>query len=308
MKKERKPVTVAPNFYQIGTPAYPAYVSTGDEAMIIEGGITATFPILVDQISALGIDPNRIKYLVITHTHPDHIGAVTRMKKLWPHLQVVASHAAEKILKDQEAVKDYANLDNGINEILMIKGELEQWPAEFENPAFEVDRVVKEGDKLDLGCGNVWTIYDSPGHSSCHLSLHNEREEILVVGDATGLYDFETDLFWPNYFDSLETYCNSIRKLAGLPARIGALSHNGTVRGEVKEYFRKAMKATQSYHLTMLKRNGNGDDSARMALETAKWVYTFTNMQPFRVIHGLSKLMMKRSQSAGDMEDLFTLS
>ena len=307
MKKETKPITVTPNFYQIGTPAYPAYLSMGDDAMIIEGGISVTFPIIVDQIKTLGIDPNRIKYIIITHTHPDHIGAVPKIKKLWPHLKVVASPTAEKILKSEEAVKEFIRVDNVITEILMIKGEIEEWPAEFENPTFEVDRVVNEGDKLNLGSGNVWTIYDTPGHSSCHISLHNESQEILVIADATGLYDFERDLFWPNYFDSLETYCNSIRKLAGLPATIGALSHNGIINGEVKQHLQKAIKATESYHTQMLKNEGNGRDPSKVALETAKWVYTFTNMQPFATIHGLSKLMMKRSLSAADKKNLFTI-
>ena len=307
MRKENKPITVTPNFYQIGTPAYPAYLSTGDDAMIIEGGISVTFPIIVDQIKTLGIDPNQIKYIVITHTHPDHIGAVPRIKELWPHLKVVAGPTAEKILKSEDAVKEFVRVDNAITEILMIKGEIEKWPAEFENPTFEVDMVVKEGDKLDLGLGNVWTIYDTPGHSSCHISLHNESEEILVIADATGLYDFEKDIFWPNYFDSLESYCSSIRKLAALPARIGALSHNGIITGEVKRHFQKAIKATESYHNGMLKRRGNGEDPAKVALEMAKWVYTFTNMQPFATIHGLSKLMMKRSQSVADKTNLFTV-
>jgi hypothetical protein len=56
----------------------------------------------------------------------------------------------------------------------------------------------------------------------------------------------------------------------------------------------------------MLRRLSNGEDSRQVSLATARWVYTFTNMQPFEVIHGLTRLMMKRSQSAAGKEDLFT--
>ena len=86
--------TIAPNFYQLGTPDYPAYLSMGDKGMIIEGGTGATFPIIVDQVGELGIEPERIEYLALTHTHPDHIGAVPHLKKLWPHLKVIASDLA----------------------------------------------------------------------------------------------------------------------------------------------------------------------------------------------------------------------
>jgi len=47
----------------------------------------------------------------------------------------------------------------------------------------------------------------------------------------------EKDTFWPNYFSSLEFYCDSIRKLASLPAQRGALCHNGVIEGGIK--FRK---------------------------------------------------------------------
>jgi len=305
-EKRYEPLTITPDFYQLGTPAYPAYLSLGDDGMIIEGGTSATFNIIVEQIKELGIEPERIKYLTLTHTHPDHIGAVPHLKRLWPHLKVVAGTVAAKLLKNEEMVKEFIRVDGIISEILLIKGAIAQWPPEFENPTFEVDIVVKEGDRIDLGSGVVWTIYETPGHSPCHISLYNESEGILVIGDATGLYDPERNLFWPNYFDSLEAYCNSIRKLATIPARIGALSHNGIVY-DVRHHLQKAIRATESYHTEMLKKLGDGQDSRKVSLETARWVYTFTNMQPFELIHGLTRLMMKRSQSAADSKNLFTI-
>ena len=98
------------------------------------------------------------------------------------------------------------------------------------------------------------------GHSPCHISLYNRSEGILVVGDATGFHVSEKDVFWPNYFSSLEDYCSSIEKLATLPSRIAALSHNGVISGDIKSYLQKALKATENYHQEMLERLGNGED------------------------------------------------
>jgi len=300
-------VAITPDFYQLGTPSYPAYLSMGDDGMIIEGGTGATFTIIADQINGLGIQPERIKYLALTHTHPDHIGAVPHLKKLWPHLKVLGSAAAAKLLSREGMVEDFLRMDRTITEILLIKGDIAEWSIELEDPVFEVDVVVKEGDRIDLGSGVVWTIYETPGHSPCHISLYNESEEILVIGDATGIYEPEKEVFWPNYFQSLEDYCNSIRKLAALPARIGARSHGGVVEGEVRHYLQRVMKATESYHSGTLERLRNGEDSKKISLETAKWVYTFTNLQPFELIHAMTRLMMKRSQAAADKENLFLI-
>ncbi len=302
---EKRYKSITPNFYQIGTPAFPAYLSLGDDGMIIEGGTGATFKTIVEQINELGIEPERIKSLTLTHSHPDHIGAVPHLKKLWPHLKVAASSVAAKLLTNERVIKEFLWVDRSISKIMLAKGEITEPPPELDNYTFEVDMVLQEGDRLDLGAGIVWTVYETPGHSPCHISLFEEKEGILVIGDATGFYVPEKDVFWPNYFDSLETYCNSIRKLSALPAQRGALSHNGVVEGGIRDYFQKAIRATESYHLEMLARVSNGEDTENIALDKAKWVNTLTDIQTFEVMQNLAKLLINRSQSAADKENLF---
>ncbi|MCX6009248.1 MAG: MBL fold metallo-hydrolase [Chloroflexi bacterium] len=306
-KKRHEPVTITRSFYQLGTSSFPAYLSLGDDGMLIEGGTGATFAIIVEQIEELGIEPERIKYVVLTHTHPDHIGAVPHLKRLWPHLKIAASPIAAKLLKSQRMLKEFLVTDRSITEIMINKGEIAELPPELENYIFEVNNVLEEGDRLDLGSGIVWTVYYTPGHSPCHISLFEEKEGTLAIGDATGFYVPEKDVFWPNYFDSLEAYCNSIRKLSALPAQRGALSHNAVVDGWLGQYFQRAIMAAESYHLEMLKRLGNGDDAEEIALEKAKWVNSLTDIQTFEVMYSLAKLMLARSQSEAGKEKLFTI-
>jgi glyoxylase-like metal-dependent hydrolase (beta-lactamase superfamily II) len=304
-------VRITPNFYQLGTPSFPAYLSLGDDGMIIEGGTGATFAIIINQLKELGIKPERIKYLFLTHTHADHIGAIPRLRRIWPHLKVVASPAGEKLLTrlvtKEGALKEFITTDRDIAEIMLSKGEIDAVPPELDSYTFGVDVMVKEGDRLDLGSGVSWTVYDTAGHSPCHISLHNEREGTLVIGDATGFYAPEKDIFWPNYFSSLEAYCGSIRKLASLPARRGALCHNCIIEGGVKRYFQRALGATESYHREMMARLDRGEDPEEIALEKARWVVTFTALLPFEGIRALATLLLRRSQSAVVSEDLFAI-
>jgi glyoxylase-like metal-dependent hydrolase (beta-lactamase superfamily II) len=306
-KKRHEPISITRSFYQLGTPSFPAYLSLGDNAMLIEGGTGATFAIIVEQIKELGIEPERIEYIALTHTHPDHIGAVPHLKRLWPHLKIAASSLAAKLLKSQRMIKEFRENDRTISEIMINKGEIAELPPELENYIFEVDKVLEEGDRLELGSGIVWTAYHTPGHSPCHVSLYEEKEGTLAIGDATGFYVPEKGVFWPNYFDSLEAYCNSIRKLAALPARRGALSHNTVVDGWLEGYFQKAIKATESYHLEMLERLGKGEDPEKIALDKAKWVNSLTDIQTFEVMYNLAKLMLARSQSESGKKKLFTI-
>lgn len=306
-EKRHKPITITPNFYHLSTYSHPVYLSLGDDGMLIEGGTGAATPIIVEQIKELGIEPKRIKYITLTHTHGDHIGSVLHLQKLWPHLKLVSSPVAARLLKDEAMIKDFIHVDRKIAEIMVSKGDVSELPPDLENYSFNVDQIVKEGDRLDLGSGIVWTIYETPGHSPCHISLCEKKEETLVIGDTTGFYAPHKNAFWPNYLESLENYCNSIRKLSTLSARRGALSHHGVIEGLSKEYFRKALKATESYHLEMMERLGKGEDPKQIALDKANWVSTLTDRQPYELMVSVARILMKRSQSESSKNGLFTL-
>ena len=86
-----EPIAITPNFYRLGTPAFPAFLSLGKVGMIIEGGTGPTFEMIVEQVKTLGVDMKKIEYILLTHTHADHIGALPHLKHRWPHLKLVAS-------------------------------------------------------------------------------------------------------------------------------------------------------------------------------------------------------------------------
>ncbi|MCJ7596362.1 MAG: hypothetical protein MUO52_16460, partial [Desulfobacterales bacterium] len=140
---------------------------------------------------------------------------------------------------------------------------------------------------------------DTPGHSPCHISLYEKKEGTLAIGDTTGFYVPEKDMFWPNYFQSLEAYCESIRKLSALPANRAALSHNGVVQGDVRGYLQKAMEATENYHRELLQRLSIGEVAEKIAMDKALFVSGLTDIQPFKVMYDLCKVMIKRSQTNG---------
>ena len=304
-KKTPSPIKITPHFYQLGTPSFPAYLSLGKDAMIIEGGTGPTYAFIVEQIHELGIDPQSIKYVALTHTHFDHIGAVPRLKKLWPHLKLVVSKIGVESLAKPEMLPGFLKIDGDIANIMLNKGAISEIPPKLDEYRFDVDIQVNEGDHIDLGDGIKWTVYNTPGHSPCHISFHEEKEKTLVIGDATGFYVPEKHVFWPNYFVSLETYCNSIRKLSGISAERGALCHNTVVQKDVAQFLSDALAATEAYHNELMARLAKGEDFAVIAKEKGDWVVSLTDIQTPEVIQGLSKVLVKRSQSEASKPHLF---
>ena len=49
-----RPIKITTDFYQLGVPDFPVYLSMGDVGMLIEGGTGAYFTLIVDQIKELG--------------------------------------------------------------------------------------------------------------------------------------------------------------------------------------------------------------------------------------------------------------
>ena len=118
--------------------------STG-EAMVIDPGDD------IDQVQRiLGQHHLRVKYIVATHAHIDHVGGI------------------ENLARGHGRGGPDAPADLPLYENLAFQA---QWLG-VETPAVtEVDQFLKEGDSLHCGVLNLEVLH-TPGHSPGSLSLH----------------------------------------------------------------------------------------------------------------------------------------
>ncbi len=109
---------------------------------------------LASQLEMLGVKPSDIKYVAISHSHPDHVGNIT----MFPQ-----------------------------STVLVQKAEYD-WPAPFGQKLHAITSEVKklEGDYDVFGDGSV-TLLATPGHTPGHQSLLvklPKTEAIVLSGDA----------------------------------------------------------------------------------------------------------------------------
>jgi N-acyl homoserine lactone hydrolase len=114
---------------------------------------------LAAQLETLGVKPADIKYLAISHTHPDHIGNV----EMFP------------------------------NAMLLVQKAEYDWPLPSGSPRFKPEHPVTklEGDRDVFGDGSVM-ILSTPGHTPGHQSLLVKLPKtgaVLLSGDATHFKD-----------------------------------------------------------------------------------------------------------------------
>ena len=227
-------------------------------------------------------------------------------KKRFPHIKVLGGSVAEKILKKERFLKDFLPADKMICDILKDKGDIYEIPPVLEKYAFDVDQVVSEGEKIELGQGISWIVYNTPGHSPCHISLFEEKERSLAIGDIAGYFDPEMDIFWPNYFYSLEEYCKSIIRMMDIPGNRTLLSHNGAIEINSRTHLAKALKATETYHKEMIDRLDKGESNEEICRSKADWIVSIGALASYNVLLFLCDLLIKSSQKDRDKE-LFNL-
>ena len=76
-----EPFQVFDNLYYVGAKWVSAWVLETDQGLILFDSLYGDLvDIAIDGIRALGMDPNDIRYVIVTHAHFDHIGGAKRMQ------------------------------------------------------------------------------------------------------------------------------------------------------------------------------------------------------------------------------------
>jgi N-acyl homoserine lactone hydrolase len=144
---------------------------------------------LASQLESVGVKPPEIKYLAISHTHPDHIGNV----ELFPQAM-----------------------------LLVQKAEYE-WPNPLGVGRFKPEHPVTklEGDYDVFGDGSV-TIIATPGHTPGHQSLLVKLPKtgaVLLSGDAVHFKDNWDNRRVPSINTDKDKTLASMQRMAEVLAR-----------------------------------------------------------------------------------------
>lgn len=144
------PCKVFGNLYFVGTePASTHIIDTGDGLIMLDSGYQHSLFVVLHNMHILGLDPRKLKYILHTHGHIDHMGATTSLVQLFGCRTFIG-----------EPDKDYIN------------GKLPlSWAKELclELIPFEADVTVNDGDKIILGNTEI-TAVATPGHTPGAMS------------------------------------------------------------------------------------------------------------------------------------------
>jgi glyoxylase-like metal-dependent hydrolase (beta-lactamase superfamily II) len=162
----------------------------------------------------------RVRWVVLTHTHPDHSPATARLVK---------ATGAEVLAFGTKRDKEGGD--------------------------FTIDRVIGEGDTID-GTEFGLEVLHAPGHAPNHLCFLLEEERVLFTGDNVldGMYS----VIDPSHGGDMALYISTLERLRKLRLSRIAPGHGDVIeepRARIDEYLAHRRQREQQV-LRVLKKRG----------------------------------------------------
>ncbi|KZM38735.1 Zn-dependent hydrolase [Marinomonas sp. SBI22] len=201
-----------------------------DKLLLLDGCSRADIPMLKRFIcNGLARPLTDLKLVVVTHMHPDHAGAVHKLKSL-TGCKVAASGVSGQW---------YAGINGKLMHLTDIL--LAKWVAHrLKKPNRSIrypsklyaDYQLEDGDLLP-GFTD-WKAIETQGHTDRDLSLHHLPSDRVYVADlmvkVKGRYIPPFPVFYPNRYKA------SLQKIVSLNPATLALAHGGLVKPTKDEY------------------------------------------------------------------------
>jgi glyoxylase-like metal-dependent hydrolase (beta-lactamase superfamily II) len=145
-----------------------AFIAVDRGICLIDAGVSGSAGPILAMVRETGRYPGEVSTLVLTHSHPDHIGGALGIRRATEC--IVAAHPAEGVWIEDTALQARERPIPGFSTLV-------------EGPV-RIDRLLSDGDRIEIGGGRSLAVIHTPGHSPGSISLFLDDEGVLISGDA----------------------------------------------------------------------------------------------------------------------------
>ncbi|BAU81526.1 metallo-beta-lactamase-like protein [Streptomyces laurentii] len=221
-------VALGPQLHLLRFPIGQAYLwRDGEDSTLIDAGWAGSAAAIETGLREAGLDPSRLRRIVLTHAHRDHVGAAGELADRFG-AEILAHPLDAPIIRGELPVPEPDLLD-------------------WERPLYEhgltvpvapptrVDRELADGEVLDFGDGAV--VVHTPGHTPGSLAVHLPRHGVLFTGDTVASVP---DVMFGVFHVDRAAALASMRRLAALRPSVLCCGHGDPVTTDTAERLARA--------------------------------------------------------------------
>jgi len=185
------------------------YTLGDEEVTVIDTGSGNHINALIPKLKTLDLDPENLKQIILTHTHPDHTGGI----------EALARESSPVILLHEEEAATVETFGLAISKL-------------------------RDGDPIVAGGRNLITVH-TPGHTPGGICLYDARSKILFSGDTV----FPEGGFGRTDLPGGESYklIESLERLTRLEVDFILPAHMEPVRSEAKAHLAASYENAKSW-------------------------------------------------------------
>lgn len=170
------------------TNAYVVFDENTKETMVIDPGGQPEK--LIEILDILGVE--KIKYILLTHCHADHIGGISELKNAKSGKILISRDDSVGLYQKEISLADYINM---------------------EIPELEADSRIDDGDLIHVG-DLEFKVIATPGHTKGSICAYCEKERLIFTGDTlfSGTWG-RTDLPTGSFIDIMSSITDKLMTL-----------------------------------------------------------------------------------------------
>lgn len=193
----------------------------GGDAWLLDTGMVGEPLLLRGLLRRLGLGPESIRGILLTHGHLDHAGNLAAVKEQTGAR--VYGHPAEQ--RHVDGCYPYQGIARWC-------GRLEATGrTAFRYRPAKIDEHIADGDLLPFWGG--LRVVHLPGHTEGHCGFYSEKHDLLFSGDLFASYFFNTHLPAAILNSQPELIPASLRRIEDLDPRLIVPNHYDVPDGEL---------------------------------------------------------------------------
>ena len=154
-------------------------------AAFVDTGTNHSLPRALAALDCVGLSPDCVDYVLVTHVHLDHAGGAGAMMRAFKQARLVVHPRGARHMIDPSALVKGASAVYGADEVHRLYGDV---------LPIDASRVIEATHELHVDlAGRELICLDTPGHAKHHICIVDRRSGNVFTGDNFGLSYRELD-------------------------------------------------------------------------------------------------------------------